>query len=126
MEKIAERYWLPKSKPWRLRVVGLWIRQNTWSSSRVADLARVEPHLDRLGVARAAPADLLVAGVRHMPAGIADSGLQHPVDLAEGRLDAPEASGGEGRALGPLRAVALERRRRAERPEFRFLSFINS
>src|SRR6266852_6444796 len=79
---------------------------------RVADLGRVEPHLDRLGLAGTAPADPLVGGIRHMPAGIADSRLQHPVDLAEGRLDAPEASCGKGRALGPIRAVALERRRR--------------
>src|SRR5690349_4503079 len=76
----------------------------------VADLSRVEPHFDRLGVAGAVPADPLVAGVRHMPAGVADGGLQHPVDLAEGRLDAPEASSGEGRSYGPLRAVTLERR----------------
>src|SRR6266851_5179386 len=80
--------------------------------SRVADLARVEPHLDRLGVAGAAPADPLVGGVGHMPAGVAGGGRQHAVDLAEGRLNAPEASCGEGRALGPLRAVSLERRRR--------------
>src|SRR5690348_4513631 len=79
---------------------------------RVADLGRVEPHLDRLGVAGAAPADPLVAGVGHMPAGTADSGPQHPVDLAEGPLDTPETARGEGRALGPIRAVALERRRR--------------
>src|SRR5580693_10441860 len=77
---------------------------------RVTDLGRVEPHLDRLGVAGTAPADPLVGGIRYMPAGIAHSGLQHPVDLAEGRLDAPEASCGEGRALGPIRAVALQRR----------------
>src|SRR5947199_10747689 len=67
---------------------------------RVADLGRVEPHLDRLGVAGAVPADPSVAGVRHIPAGVADSGLQHPVDLAEGRLDAPKASRRECRALG--------------------------
>jgi len=47
-----------------------------------------------------------------MPAGVADGSLQHPVDLAEGRLDAPEASGGEGRALRPFRAVTLKRRGR--------------
>ena len=44
-----------------------------------------------------------------MAAGVADSGL-HPVDLAEGRLDTPEASCGEGRALGSVRSVSLERR----------------
>src|SRR5260370_24697 len=71
---------------------------------RVADLGRVEPHLDRLGVAGAAPADPLIGGVRHMPAGIADSGLQHPVDLAESPLDSPEASFCEDRAVGPARA----------------------
>src|SRR6202030_4595994 len=76
----------------------------------------LDPHLDRLGVAGPACADPLVGGTGHMPAGIADSGLQHPVDLAEGCLDAPEASCGEGRALGPIRAMALERRcrRRAD------------
>src|SRR5256886_13196291 len=54
---------------------------------RVADLGRIEPHLDRLRVAGAAPADPPVARVRHISAGIADSGLQHPVDLAEGRSE---------------------------------------
>src|SRR5580704_8243534 len=83
---------------------------------RVADLGRVEPDLDRLGVAGAVPADPLVGRVRDVPAGIPDSGLQHPVDLAEGRLDAPEASCGECRAPGSVWAVALERRgqRRAD------------
>src|SRR5215510_13780440 len=66
---------------------------------RVADLGRVEPHLDRLGVAGAIPADPPVAGIRDVAAGVADSGLQHPVHLPEGRLDTPEASSGECRAL---------------------------
>src|SRR6267154_1542854 len=77
---------------------------------RVADLGRIEPHLDRLGVAGAVPADPLVGGVRDVAAGVAGSSLQHPVDLAEGRLDTPEASRGECRALGSVRPVALERR----------------
>src|SRR5262245_26482068 len=76
----------------------------------VADLGRVEPHLDRLGVAGAVPADLSVSGVCHVAAGVADSGLQDPVDLAEGRLDTPEASRSECRALGALRALSPERR----------------
>src|SRR5215470_7441845 len=77
---------------------------------RVADLGRVEPYLDRLGVAGAVPADLSVAGVRDVAAGVASSGLQHPVDLAEGRLHTPKAPGGECRALGSVRSVPLERR----------------
>src|SRR6266480_3889472 len=77
---------------------------------RVADLDRVEPHLDRLGVAGAVPTDLSVGGVRDVPAGVADGGLQHSVDLAEGRLDTPEASCGECRALGSVRSGSLERR----------------
>src|SRR6266516_3259532 len=76
----------------------------------VTDLGRVEPYLDGLGVAGAVPADPLVGRVRDSPAGVADGGLQHPADLAEGRLDAPEASRGECRALGSVRAVARERR----------------
>jgi len=31
--KIAERYWEPMSLPWRSRVVGSWVTQNTFSSS---------------------------------------------------------------------------------------------
>src|SRR6516225_11527433 len=79
---------------------------------RVADLGRVEPHLDCLGVAGAPPADPFVAGVRDVAAGVAHSSLQHPVDLAEGRLYTPEASCGECGALGSVRSVSLERRRR--------------
>src|SRR5215467_13195075 len=80
---------------------------------RVADLGRVEPHLDRLSVPGAVPTDLSVAGVRDMPAGVADSGLQHSVDLAEGRLYPPEASCGECRTLGSVRSVSLEWRRQS-------------
>src|SRR5215472_9542871 len=79
---------------------------------RVADLGWVEPHLDRLGVAGAVPADPFVAGVRDVAAGVAHGSLQHPVDLAEGRLHTPEASCGECGALGSVRSVSLERRRR--------------
>src|SRR6516162_2142717 len=79
---------------------------------RVADLGRVEPHLDRLGVAGAVTADPFVGGVRDVAAGVAHSGLQHPVDLAEGCLHTPEAPGGECGALGSVRSVSLEWRRR--------------
>src|SRR5580700_3476983 len=79
---------------------------------RVADLGRVEPDLDRLGVAGAVPADPLVGRVRDVPAGVARSSLQHPVDLAEGRLHTPEASRGESGALGSVWSVSLEWRRR--------------
>src|SRR5215469_309821 len=78
---------------------------------RVADLGRVEPHLDRLGVAGAAPADPVVGGVRDVAAGVAHGSLQHPVDLAECCLHAPEASCGECGALGSVRSMSLERRR---------------
>src|SRR5579863_2033094 len=79
---------------------------------RVADPGRVEPHLDRLGVAGAVPADPLVGGVRDVAAGVARSSLQHSVDLAEGRLHTPEASRGECGALGSIRSLPLQRRRR--------------
>src|SRR5580704_14709726 len=79
---------------------------------RVADPGRVEPHLDRLGVAGAVSADPLVAGVRDVAAGVARSSLQYPVDLAEGRLHTPEASRGESGALGSVWSVSLEWRRR--------------
>src|SRR5271170_1854821 len=78
----------------------------------VADLGRVEPHLDRLGVAGAVPADPFVAGVGDVAAGVPRSSLQHTVDLAEGRLHTPEATCGECGALGSARSVSLERRRR--------------
>src|SRR6516165_6541595 len=78
---------------------------------RVADLGRVVPYLNRLGMAGAVPADPFVAGVGDVAAGVACSGLQHSVDLAEGRLHTPEASCGECGALGSVRSVSLERRR---------------
>src|SRR5262249_20380768 len=56
------------------------------------------------------PTDLPVAGVRDVAAGVADSGLPHPVDLAEGRLHTPKASRGECRPLGSVRSVTLKRR----------------
>src|ERR1700677_4455877 len=68
---------------------------------RVACLGRVEPDLDRLRVTVAVPADPLVGRVRDVAAGIPGSGPQHPVDLAEGRLDAPEASRSAGRRRSP-------------------------
>ena len=60
-------------------------------------------HLDCFGVAVAA--DLPVGRVLGVAAGVAGGGLAHCVDLAEGRLDAPEASGREGRAVGSRRPL---------------------
>src|SRR5215469_16074534 len=68
----------------------------------VADLGRVKPHLDRLG-----GADV----VRDMAAGVAHRSLQHPMDLAEGRLHTPKASRRECGALGTVRSFSLEPRR---------------
>src|SRR5271156_5888561 len=79
---------------------------------RVADLGRVEPDLDRLGVAGAMPAGPVVAGVGDVAAGVAHGSLQPPVDLAEARLHTPEASCGERGALGTVRSVSFEWRRR--------------
>src|ERR1700744_228485 len=78
----------------------------------VADLRRVEPHLARLGVAGAVPANLPVGRVRGVPAGVADCGPQHPGYLPERRLDAPETAGRERRTLGAGRPLALEGRGR--------------
>src|ERR1700678_1632 len=68
----------------------------------VAHLPRVKPHLDGLGVAAVAAADLLIAWVDAIAAGVADRGFEHAVDVAEGGLNAPEAPGGEGGSLRPL------------------------
>ena len=51
--------------------------------------------------------DLLVAGVRRAPAGVSDACLYDPFELAERRLNTPEAASGEGRALSALGATAL-------------------
>ena len=63
----------------------------------VGDLRWVELDLDRLGVAGRVGADVVVGGVLGMPAGLADAGAGDAGDLAEGRLDAPEAAGCECR-----------------------------
>ena len=81
----------------------------------VADDRRVKPHLDRLGVAGGVGADLLIRWGADRAAGVADGRPEHALDLTERRLDAPEASGGEGgalRALGQIRSGARPRSRR--------------
>src|SRR5271155_107613 len=77
----------------------------------VAHLPWVEPHLDRLGVAGVAAADLLVAWVDTIAARVADCGFEHAVDVAERGLNAPEASGGEGTSLDPVGGWSRLRRR---------------
>src|SRR5215470_1037683 len=86
-----------------LAVAGGWVVDSPERLQQlgVTDPRRVEPHLDRLGVAGAAPADPPVRGVRDVPAGVADSGLHYPLNLAESRLHAPKAPRGKRRALGP-------------------------
>ena len=54
---------MPTSQPWRLTWVGSCSLQNAVEELLVGDLARVEVDLDRLGVAGAAAADLLVGRV---------------------------------------------------------------
>src|SRR6202020_2785378 len=71
----------------------------------VADLARVEGDLDRLRVTGAVTADLLIGGVRDGAARVPDAGVDHPVERAEARLDAPEAARREGRYLLVLNAL---------------------
>ena len=66
----------------------------------VRDLARIERHLDALGMARAAAADVLVVRVLGLSADVADPGVGDPGRVPELDLDAPEAARREGRGLG--------------------------
>jgi hypothetical protein len=69
----------------------------------VADLARIERHLDRLGMTGIAGAHVAVVGVRGGAAAVANASGAHALDLAKARLHPPETAGGEG---GDLRAAA--------------------
>ena len=52
-------------------------------------------HLDRLGKTGVVAAHLFVGGVFRMAVGIAHAGVEHPVDLFEEMLGAPEAASGK-------------------------------
>ena len=108
-QKVAGPDWLPRSKPWLASVAWIVDPPDSLEQLRVADLRQVD---DPTSTASAWPVRPLRPARRSDPGhapGIADSGLQHPVDLAEGRLDDPETSCGEGRARLRL-GLALERR----------------
>jgi hypothetical protein len=68
----------------------------------VRDLVGVEDDLDRLGVPGPAAAHLLVGRAFGMTARVADAHVSDAGRVAEVDLDAPEASGREGRGLRPL------------------------
>ena len=61
----------------------------------VADLLRVECDLHDFRVAGRAGAHLLVRGIRARAAGVAGDDALHAAQLAEERIDAPEASGAQ-------------------------------
>src|SRR5262249_45574967 len=65
----------------------------------VADLARVVFDLDRFGVTGAAGADLVVARVLGVAAGVADGRRDHPRHGVVRGLHTPEAATGERRLL---------------------------
>src|ERR1700759_33770 len=109
---MAERYWLPKSKPWRLRLGGLWVGPKGPTGLAWLVWGRGNTTPPPAGGAGGVPEDLPVGRVGRMPAGIADRGPQDPGELAELRLDSPEAPSGEGRPLRSSRAVTLEGRGR--------------
>ena len=75
----------------------------------VADLAGVEDDLHDFGVASLRGADLLVARVRRVAAGVADRGGVDPWQLPEDLLSAPEAAQAEDRRLQAGREWPLQR-----------------
>ena len=68
----------------------------------VGNLCRIEGYLHRFGMAGAAAANVLIAGVIMGSAGIADGGGDDARNLSESRLHAPETTGSEGRFLHTL------------------------
>src|SRR5678815_5902996 len=52
-------------------------------------------HLDRLGMAGAITANVLVSGVGEVPAGVANPGPRDPRQLAESGFDSPETARGK-------------------------------
>ena len=62
----------------------------------VSDNSRIKCNLYRLGVARLASADILVAGIRNIPARVAGFDLHHTFQLVEHRLGTPETASRKG------------------------------
>ena len=93
--KITERYWVPKSGPWRFFWVGLCMRKNSSTRVRVGHLGGVEGHFHHLGMIGVAVADLAVGRVLGGAAGIAADRVADARDLAEEVLHPPEAARAE-------------------------------
>ena len=95
--KIAERYWVPTSLPWRLSWVGSWVAKMDVEDVVIGDLVRIEGHPDRLGMAGVAAADLAIGRVVDMAADIAALDRADADQILEHRLGAPEASARQNR-----------------------------
>ncbi|MNI55897.1 hypothetical protein D3C73_1108750 [compost metagenome] len=74
----------------------------------IADLARVVVHLHRFGVAGAATADALIAGIGGTTPDVTGHRVAHPFDVLEHALHAPETPTGEDHA--GVAGVIAERR----------------
>jgi hypothetical protein len=101
-KKMAERYCVPTSLPWRLSVVGSWIEKKTPSSSSYGRTAGSNVHAHDFGVPGAAAANVVVGGLGRLSAHVARFDRFDALQLVEYRLEAPEATSGEGRDLTHL------------------------
>ncbi|MCY1448767.1 hypothetical protein D9M71_654650 [compost metagenome] len=80
----------------------------------IAHLRGVEGHLDGLGMAGIAPADLLIVGRVGTTPGVPGDGPLDPFDVLENALHAPEAATGKHGRLGTSLAGGLVQRRRGQ------------
>ena len=91
--KMAERYCVPTSLPWRFFVVGSCMRKNHFSSRSAyesllgSNTTRTDSAWPVVPVVH-----VLVRRVRGRAARVADLGLEHARDLAQELLHAPEAA----------------------------------
>ena len=99
----------------------------------VTQLGGIEHHPNRLRVAGASSADLMVSRLGHSAAGVAHSCFQHARNFADDFVHAPEAAPGQNRGLALRRGrrfigrggtgVALDQARLDKRLQIRAITF---
>ena len=87
---------MPTSWPWRLSVVGSWVRQKTRSRSSKEILAG-RTSLGSTSAWPVVPEQIcFVGGVRRLAAAVAGDGGLHAAEVLEDGFGTPEAAGAEG------------------------------
>ena len=110
-KKIAERYCVPTSGPWRFSCRGIVVGPEDFQQLFVRYFRRVVLYLYHLGVPGVASAHVAVARILRVSAGVPGDRIGNAIHLQELRLDTPETSRRESSLLHLLTLHSLPTKR---------------